>query len=368
MNARLRATLLAAVLFVAFVGVLIAQPTGYMRLSPGPTTDVLAANLTMKNNPSYIQIKGHKSYPDTDGQLRMLTVYEMGPGQTLSLASAIGNWLRDDTSVYPEEFWHPAGTTQEQSNQQGAAQMASSQDLARAAGLRAAGFKVPEHQQIELVDVDSQGPARGIIKSGDVVVSVDGKPMASSDAFVKEIGRYHPGDKISMVVKRAGKKVPVTITAGAKGTSGAAAQQARIGVSVGQAQKFDFPFTIKFNLDANIEGSSAGMMFSLAIYDLLTPGSLTDGHVVAGTGTIGSDPKDINKVGPIGGIAQKIKGAQNAGAELFLAPAANCDEVVRAHYDHDSMRIVKVATLQDALKAITTWTADPHAALPGCSS
>ena len=67
-------------------------------------------------------------------------------------------------------------------------------------------------------------------------------------------------------------------------------------------------------------------MFSLGIYDTLTKGSLTDGRTIAGTGTIDA----AGNVGPIGGIQQKIVGARDAGAELFLVPPDNCDEAVGA--------------------------------------
>ena len=65
-------------------------------------------------------------------------------------------------------------------------------------------------------------------------------------------------------------------------------------------------------------------MFSLAIYDTLTPDSMTDGATVAGTGTI--DPE--GKVGPIGGIQQKIAAARDTGADLFMVPPDNCDEAL----------------------------------------
>ena len=58
-----------------------------------------------------------------------------------------------------------------------------------------------------------------------------------------------------------------------------------------------------------------------AVFDKLTPGELTDGEHIAGTGTIAGD----GAVGAIGGIVQKMYGAQNAGADWFLAPLANCD-------------------------------------------
>ena len=88
------------------------------------------------------------------------------------------------------------------------------------------------------------------------------------------------------------------------------------------------------------------MMFSLAIFDKLTPGALTGGAKIAGTGTIASD----GTVGPIGGIQQKLYGARDGGARWFLAPSANCNEVV-GHVP-DGLSVVKVSTFAEARSAV----------------
>jgi hypothetical protein len=87
-------------------------------------------------------------------------------------------------------------------------------------------------------------------------------------------------------------------------------------------------------------------MFSLGIYDKLTPGPLAGGHEIAGTGTI----DDQGQVGPIGGIRQKLAGARSDGAAFFLAPADNCNEVV-GHVP-DGLEVFKVATFDDARTAV----------------
>ena len=84
---------------------------------------------------------------------------------------------------------------------------------------------------------------------------------------------------------------------------------------------YDFPFDVSVRLGDDIGGPSAGLMFSLGVYDTLTPGSLTGGNDVAGTGTI----DERGRVGPIGGIQQKIVAAADAGAKIFLVPPANCE-------------------------------------------
>ena len=65
--------------------------------------------------------------------------------------------------------------------------------------------------------------------------------------------------------------------------------------------------------------------------------------------------------------AQKLPAAQRDGARLFLVAAQNCAEAVRAHYDSDKMRLVKVNTLADAIKDVDAWRKDPSAALPRCT-
>jgi PDZ domain-containing protein len=124
---------------------------------------------------------------------------------------------------------------------------------------------------------------------------------------------------------------------------------------------YEFPIDVTVNIGDNIGGPSAGLLFSLAIYDTLTPGSLTGDQVVAGTGTI--DEK--GKVGPIGGIQQKIVGARDDGAVLFLVPPDNCDDALGAR--NGDMRLVKAVTMHAAAQAIEKWVKDPDAKLPTCA-
>jgi PDZ domain-containing protein len=139
-------------------------------------------------------------------------------------------------------------------------------------------------------------------------------------------------------------------------------QASAIRVSI-QAAGYTFPFKVDLKLDQNIGGPSAGMIFSMGIYDVLTPGSLTGGKAIAGTGEIDGE----GHVSPIGGIQQKLVGAQSDGAKLFLVPADNCAEALGGHFDPDKMRLVKVTTLDDAVKDVRAWVKDPKAPLPRCT-
>jgi PDZ domain-containing protein len=87
-------------------------------------------------------------------------------------------------------------------------------------------------------------------------------------------------------------------------------------------------------------------MYALGLYELMTPGDLTAGRIVAGTGTIDTD----GRVGPIGGIADKVVAARESGASLFLAPQGNMGEL--EGIDAGGMEIVSIGTFEDALRAL----------------
>jgi PDZ domain-containing protein len=102
-------------------------------------------------------------------------------------------------------------------------------------------------------------------------------------------------------------------------------------------------------------------MFSLGVYDTITPGKLTGGHYIAGTGTI--DPE--GQVGPIGGIQQKIAGAYANGARLFLVPADNCTEAGQSSLA-GKIDLVKVSTVDEAVKDLKAYDKGDSASLPRC--
>jgi PDZ domain-containing protein len=89
-------------------------------------------------------------------------------------------------------------------------------------------------------------------------------------------------------------------------------------------------------------GPSGGLVFSIGLVELLTEKDLLQKRHIAGTGTITSR----GVVGPIGGINEKIKSAQQVGATVFFAPVDNADEI---SYVPDGIKVVTVATLAQAI-------------------
>jgi PDZ domain-containing protein len=275
-------------------------------------------------------------------------------------------WLDPSDAVYPKEAVYPDDKTADQVRDEGQVQMVSSQDTAVAVAEQALGYDVTPSLEVTLILPGS--PADGALAVRDLLRKVNGTPLSddiakASDQLRAAIKSTKPGQQVTLTVLRDGKEVDVPVTPqqqtadlfGAVTVTGSPA----IGIFLGQG--FILPFQVTVTIDPRIGGPSAGLMFSLAIYDTLTPGSLTGDATVAGTGEIAAD----GKVGAIGGIQQKIVGAREDGAQLFLVPADNCEDVKGAH--NGDMRLVRVDTFDTALSAIEDWAKSHDAKLPSCS-
>jgi PDZ domain-containing protein len=228
--------------------------------------------------------------------------------------------------------------------------MASSQDTAVAVALTELGYRV-ETPVVGRVQPGS--PSDGVLREGDELLALDGDPVESVEDVVSTVSAGPAGRPLDVRLRRDGEQRTVSVAP--EEVEG----KPRIGVEL--SVTYDFPFEVDFTIDPDIGGPSAGLMLSLAVYDVLTEGSLTEGQVVAGTGTLAAD----GSVGPIGGIDQKIAAARDDGAALFLVPPGNCADATDA--PRGDMRLVRAETMSDALAAVEEWAADHDAELPRCS-
>ena len=345
MTQRTWAGLLAVPLLLALWVIALITPLPFVTYQPGLTVDVLGA----PNGKETIQVSGHKTYRD-DGQLRLTTVYVTRPESDVNLLQLMAGWISTDDAVYPVRAVYPPGETDAASRQEGVLEMVGSQDAAVAVALTELGIHYDDATKV--VTVDPKAPAGGVLKPGDLILAVNGNPVTTPSEVEKAVVASGTGKPLELRIERNGSERNVTLTP--EESDG----QPRIGVQL--LPSYRFPFDVSVGIDDQIGGPSAGLMFSLGIYDTLTPGSLTDGGVVAGTGTIAP----TGKVGPIGGIQQKIAAARDTGAELFLVPAANCREALGA--DNGDMRLVRTSTMHEAVDALETWVDDPDAELPSC--
>lgn len=349
------------------------QPVDYVTLKPGPTVNVLGDYQGEK----VIQISGRRTYED-GGELRMLTVYQSRPEQNMDLLTAFSGWVSSSTAVLPKSVIYKEQDTNASVQQESALQMATSQDDATVVALRAAG--IAYKTIVRVGAVTPGGASDGVLKVGDQLVKVNGKTVTEPESVSSLIRPLAPGSKVTVQFRRKGKLRTVTLKTKATEVPVQAPSPAEAAcpsgapipvetqtvslIGITPAPKYVYPFKIDITVGDSIGGPSAGMMFALSIYDLLTPGSLTGGEAIAGSGTIDGN----GVVGAIGGIGQKMLGAQRAGAKLFLVASENWSEAINSTYDKSKMKLVRVHTADQALKAINTWRENPDAHLPGCAA
>ena len=321
-------------------------PVPYAVTSPGPTRDTLG----LENGKLLIEVHGVPTYKST-GRLLLTTVSVAGgPGYPVGVGAAIEGWLDGSRAVVPVEQMFAPTDSRSQVDKRNQAAMISSEQDATVSALEELGYTVPT--VLTVSDTLEGSGARGALKAGDVLVALDGADMTSFSGLSAAMDKVKPGDVVTLTVERAGVRQDVSVT-----TTGGQGR-ALLGVLIDPT--FQLPVDVKVQID-DIGGPSAGTMFALGIIDTLTPQDEANGVTIAGTGTM-----DLTgRVGPIGGIRQKLVGAVRAGATWFLAPESNCDEVV-GHIP-DGLHVARVSTLAQARAALVAIGQGKGDTLPTCS-
>lgn len=346
MGERTRALVFSLAALGLLVVVALALPVPYVKLAPGPTFNVIGEN----DGEPFIRIDGTTTFP-VSGNLDMTTVRESGgPRGGLTFVEAIGAWFSTADAVVPRELIYPDDVTGDEVRQRQAALFSTSESDAVGAALGYLG--IPVSTEVVATAVLADAPAGEVFEARDSIVTIDGTAITEPTQVV-EIVRAKPiGSTFSFEIERQGEPVTFDIVS-AENPSDPGTPY--LGVSVGLF--FTPDFEIDFTLQ-DVGGPSAGLIFATGIVDKLTPEDLTAGGHVAGTGTIDPD----GKVGPVGGIRQKLAGARDAGAELFLMPERHCAEA--AGHVPDGLQVVPVTTLAQAIDAIRSWTSGEP--LPAC--
>jgi Lon-like protease len=321
-------TVIVGALITALLAIgVMAAPLPYVVLKPGPTVNTLGSD----NGKEVIQVT--KAATSTSkGQLRLTTV---GVQPSVELVWAIRGWFSRDEAVVPRALIYPPDQTEKQVEQQNQQEFTESQDSAVTVALTKLGYPI----QTYVKTVTPGGASVGKLEVNDILTSIDGTPVTSPTVLTHLIQAKPAGTTLTVGYTRAGR--PGTVTIATKGNP------PRIGVEIDKKQPH--PFTVSIDLD-KIGGPSAGLMFTLGIIDKLRPADLTGGKIIAGTGTIDDD----GNVGPIGGIPQKLVGAKEAGAQIFLVPKDNCAEALKNAVS--GLPMAEVATVDDALTAVQTFT------------
>jgi len=232
--------------------------------------------------------------------------------------------------------------------------MEDSKKTAMAMGLKHAGYgrgTVPVGA--EITDLSTGTPNQDVFRPGDVVVAVGGRPVTTATQLREAMASIVPGASVVVRVKREGKEIDLTART-IESPDPARKGQAIFGILIKDSLLFDIPVDIRIKTGA-ITGPSAGLMFTLQIVDQLTPGGITGGRVVAGTGTVEAD----GSVGPIGGVKQKVFAAEAAGATVMFVPRANYQDAASVA---TRLSVIAVDRVEDALSWLKANRAAPGGA------
>lgn len=370
-RSRLRAwatTLLLAVV-LAVAGATI--PVNAVIESPGPTWNVLGSadasgpETGTGGSAPVISVEGTATYPAA-GALRMTTVAVRGcPGYPVTTFDLIAAWLNPKQTVVDRESVCPSSMSAEQVEQANQAQMTGSEQAAVVAALLESGQATRTILTVQSVAEEQKAAT---VRPGDVLVSLtpagaQTTTISSFSQLRETMSTIAPGTSVTLALERDGEVTQATLTTIAPGDKDGDGEPDSSGSLLGLMLQVsaDSPVTASFGLQ-DVGGPSAGMMFALGIIDSITPGDLTGGKDIAGTGTISVD----GSVGPIGGIAQKMVGAKESGSTFFLAPADNCSEVVG--HEPDGMQVYAVATLHEAVQAVEAIASGDTGSLSSCQS
>ncbi len=198
-------------------------------------------------------------------------------------------------------------------------------------------LKIPFRETVVVVQTVPNFPASRVLRPGDVLTAVDGRPATSLTAtdLIDDRRAWRARHDHG----RPPRCVPDIPHRHQSGSGG----QSAIGVYL--AGYFAFPFTVRSN-GSSCSGNGCDLMFALALMDKLTPLNLTSGAFVAGAGTL----DDTGDVGPASGIYVLLADLRGQGATVFLTPAANCAQALRSRAA--GLRLVKVRTLGGAVRAL----------------
>jgi PDZ domain-containing protein len=314
---------------LALLVILYLLPLPYYVISPGPAKDVIPL----------IHIRGHQTHP-TNGQFLLTAVLL----DRSNLYDALYGWASEQDSVVPEEEVLLPGETPEQERRVARSEMDTSKIDAAIVALSEYADYPKRHGRGVLVErVVPETPAVGKLFAGDVITAVGGHRVDTPGQLGRRIDRIGFGNSGRFTVEAAGKtRHPRIIPARVRGVEGPA---------IGITAIHNFPFDVSIS-SGDIGGPSAGLMWTLGLIDLLTPGELANGRTVAGTGQILPD----GTVASVGGIEQKAAAAERAGASVFFVPA---QEAAQARSIATRMRVVPVRTYRDAVRFLAGVVGEP---------
>ncbi len=320
------------------VGLLGFLPTSdYVVESPGP-----ALNVNGKLEGKDIISVKNTNIPTTP--LAMTTVSVQGcDDKGITYWQLIKSELTSSDAVVDRDSVCPKNISEKTVSQMNAAQMTGSQDSAVVAAWQLTKPDTKFTLTVEQAVTDS---AKQAFNKGDKLVSIvdaDSKSVqiTSYKQLREVLEKLTPGKPIKLTVERGSATQEVSVVGAKPEDSSRKGAMLGITLNVNPPAGHEVTYAVE-----RIGGPSAGMIFALDIAQRLEGKNYAGTTPVAGTGTI-----DLSgNVGPIGGIKQKMLGAKHEGYKVFLAPAANCADVVGN--EPKGMTVIPVSTLSEARTAM----------------
>ena len=276
---------------------------------------------------------------ELDGETAILTILL----RQQPIVPSVGALLDGQRSLQLYEQVFPPGADRQELREAERERFGRQFDIAAALGAQAAGVATELITEVVVVEVVAGSPAEGLLAPGDAILTVDGEPLVAAEELQAITRASEVGDELVLTVRHAGEVREVTATLGAFGGS----DQARLGIAIETAvDELRLPFEISLAENTRIGGPSAGMMVAVTVFDLLSDEDLLAGRIVVGTGTLDAD----GRVGPVGGVPEKMRAAAAFGADLVLVPALQLEDAREGA--PQGLDIIGVATLEEALDAL----------------
>jgi PDZ domain-containing protein len=322
-----------ALVFVVIAASTLAVP--YASILPGSARPVA----------QLVSVRGHEAYPPKSSVA--FTTVSVRQSR-FTLADAFLGWLDDDVDVYPRDVLF-GGRSSAENQRYNAQLMDTSKAIAITVALERLGYTVPIRTSGTVVrELQPDSPASQVLERDDVIVAVDGQPVDVPGEIGTLLATGGVGAEHELTVERPpGSAERVTVRAKTIAADDDPNRAILGFVPEERLAGFDFPVDVSID-SGTVGGPSAGLAFTLAVLDVLTPGELTGGTRVAVTGTMALD----GTVGPVGGGRQKAIAVRNAGYGAFLVPTDEYDEVNRAV--GSDLRVIAVDTLDEALDALAS--------------
>jgi PDZ domain-containing protein len=306
---------------LAFVAAASVVDIGWFAFAPGSSRDVLPR----------IELEGVQTYPP-DGRLMLTTVSV--PWATM--ATAVRGLLDPAITLVSEEEVL-GGRTEQEYEQLTRSQMDESKIAAVALAARRLTDYPRDHGPGALVqNVVGGSPAEGKLFPGDLIVAAGDEPVEGVEELAGLIERTEGKRAMTLTIEAGDEERAVRI----QPRFSREEQRALLGVVLVEG----FPFEVSID-SGDIGGPSAGLMWTLGVFELLSEEDLLGGRVVAGTGAVTLDGRVI----PIGGVEQKVRAADQAGADVFLVPRENAGA---ARSVGPRLRLIPVGSVGEAIRAL----------------